>query len=83
MVAVKYGRAPVGWWQDAAGQAQPPGSFLCPSLRVSPRDAGTPAAPATAAPLAVPTNTWSAAARQRRSARHRRDVTAQERRPVA
>jgi hypothetical protein len=27
-------QTPVGWWQDAKGRMQPPGSFLAPSLRV-------------------------------------------------
>jgi hypothetical protein len=26
-------QAPVGWWQDAKGRMQPPGSFLAPALR--------------------------------------------------
>ena len=29
-------QTPVGWWQDAKGRMQPPGSFLAPSLRVPP-----------------------------------------------
>jgi hypothetical protein len=29
-------QTPVGWWQDAKGRMQPPGSFLSPSLRVPP-----------------------------------------------
>jgi hypothetical protein len=28
------GQIPVGWWQDAKGRSQPPGSYLDPSLRV-------------------------------------------------
>jgi len=38
VVVVRYRQAPVGWWQDAKGLMQPPGSFLSPSLRVLPDD---------------------------------------------
>lgn len=31
----KYVQKPVGWWQDAKGRAQPPGSFLDASLRIT------------------------------------------------
>jgi hypothetical protein len=40
-----YEQKPTGWWQDSKGRAQPPGSFLDPSLRLtsgSPRGAATP-----------------------------------------
>jgi hypothetical protein len=29
-----YVQAPVGWWKDAKGQSQPPGSYADPSLRI-------------------------------------------------
>lgn len=31
----KYQQKPVGWWQDSKGRAQPPGSFLDASLRLT------------------------------------------------
>ena len=34
MVFVSYSQVPVGWWQDAKGTMQPPGSYLAPSLRI-------------------------------------------------
>jgi hypothetical protein len=40
-----YPQAPVGWWQDAKRNEQPPGSFLDPSLR---RTDGTGSAVAAA-----------------------------------
>jgi hypothetical protein len=51
VVVVSYAQAPVGWWQDAKGQMQPPGSFLSPALRVpsgvsAEGGASTPAVPA-------------------------------------
>src|SRR5579863_10772733 len=36
VVGVSYAQTPVGWWQDAKGTMQPPGSFLTPSRRLSP-----------------------------------------------
>ena len=30
----KYVQKPTGWWQDDEDRAQPPGSFLDPSLRL-------------------------------------------------
>jgi len=29
-------QVPVGWWQDAKGRSQPPGSYLDPSKRLGP-----------------------------------------------
>lgn len=43
----KYVQKPIGWWQDSKGRAQPPGSFLDPSLRTTAESAsGTSARPA-------------------------------------
>ena len=39
----KYVQKPAGWWQDAKGRMQPPGSFLDPSLRVPPELPGNAA----------------------------------------
>lgn len=36
----KYERSPTGWWQDSKGRAQPPGSYLDHSLRVTASSAG-------------------------------------------
>jgi hypothetical protein len=41
VVVMSYAQSPVGWWQDAKGKMQPPGSFLSPSLRLPGGDVGT------------------------------------------
>jgi hypothetical protein len=32
-MTMKYRQAPSGWWQDAHGTMQPPGSYRTPALR--------------------------------------------------
>jgi hypothetical protein len=41
---MKYAQEPAGWWQDKKGTMQPPGSYLDPSLRVTPEGAPVVAA---------------------------------------
>ena len=45
---MNYAQSPVGWWQDAKGQMQPPGSYLAPARRV-PAEGATGADGATTA----------------------------------
>jgi len=47
----KYVQDPTGWWQDAKGRAQPPGSFDDPSLRVTPESS-------SATPDAMAARSW-------------------------
>jgi hypothetical protein len=46
-----YAQSPVGWWQDAKGRMQPPGSYLAPARRLPAEGAtGAEGATATSAP---------------------------------
>ncbi len=50
VVVMSYLQPPVGWWQDAKGTMQPPGSFLAPSLRVPSGNPGNVGTTAVTAP---------------------------------
>jgi hypothetical protein len=65
VVFVSYSQVPVGWWQDAKGTMQPPGSFLVPSLRIPSDVSGAGSGPKASSPRSR-FKQWKAARPERR-----------------